>query len=465
MFCHKCGTQIAEGADFCHKCGTKVVYTDTVQRSVDASAPIIEQQTDPSQQPSSVSMEISTKKKSTLPIIVGIIGVVVVAVVLVVLNWGGKVDYKATVRAYTPYATSQGIPYACGEVFDQYIPDADWKVRESGDVHYVDISGIAKGTDREMTVTVQVETEEDRAVMKPTSVKLDGIELSENTFFALFVAYDEKDNDLSRIEDLISEVDFALRGGELSGVFSDEATGISFCCPDWWAELETTGEYEIVDMISPRNCESHITTFKVSMTFDVLDVFSGDESAVKKSLGEDCTFLSYGDVMLGDMPAKTLTYQTKGLNGNDDIVVTFWYMIGEDVYRVACSYAASTSAIYEPIFQAIMESYTIESIVGSLTKDTTLVYEGDEESWITLHQDGTFTMRVNLYATYSTISGTYQEIDGGFKFYIEVANIQGFLGEDVEEFAMLTKGNGVFEYQGDPIGTTWNGSVYLLTGS
>ncbi|MGN1102991.1 MAG: ribosomal protein L7/L12, partial [Huintestinicola sp.] len=26
MFCHKCGSQIAEGAEFCHKCGTKVVY-------------------------------------------------------------------------------------------------------------------------------------------------------------------------------------------------------------------------------------------------------------------------------------------------------------------------------------------------------------------------------------------------------------------------------------------------------
>ena len=26
MFCHQCGAQIAEGADFCHKCGTKVVY-------------------------------------------------------------------------------------------------------------------------------------------------------------------------------------------------------------------------------------------------------------------------------------------------------------------------------------------------------------------------------------------------------------------------------------------------------
>lgn len=29
MFCHICGTQIADGAMFCHKCGTKVVYDGT----------------------------------------------------------------------------------------------------------------------------------------------------------------------------------------------------------------------------------------------------------------------------------------------------------------------------------------------------------------------------------------------------------------------------------------------------
>lgn len=28
MFCHKCGTQIAEGSAFCQKCGTKVVYDE-----------------------------------------------------------------------------------------------------------------------------------------------------------------------------------------------------------------------------------------------------------------------------------------------------------------------------------------------------------------------------------------------------------------------------------------------------
>ncbi len=38
MFCHKCGTQIAEGASFCYKCGTKVVYPDISQPPLDAPA-------------------------------------------------------------------------------------------------------------------------------------------------------------------------------------------------------------------------------------------------------------------------------------------------------------------------------------------------------------------------------------------------------------------------------------------
>lgn len=31
MFCHKCGNEIADGAEFCHKCGEKVVYEKTIQ--------------------------------------------------------------------------------------------------------------------------------------------------------------------------------------------------------------------------------------------------------------------------------------------------------------------------------------------------------------------------------------------------------------------------------------------------
>lgn len=41
MFCHKCGTQIAEGAAFCHRCGAKVVHEDITLPIPDNKAEIV----------------------------------------------------------------------------------------------------------------------------------------------------------------------------------------------------------------------------------------------------------------------------------------------------------------------------------------------------------------------------------------------------------------------------------------
>lgn len=35
MYCHKCGTKVAEGAGFCHNCGTKMIQGDTVQEPLE----------------------------------------------------------------------------------------------------------------------------------------------------------------------------------------------------------------------------------------------------------------------------------------------------------------------------------------------------------------------------------------------------------------------------------------------
>jgi len=43
MFCHKCGAQIAEGADFCHQCGTKIVHVQIT--------PPVSDETDPESDP------------------------------------------------------------------------------------------------------------------------------------------------------------------------------------------------------------------------------------------------------------------------------------------------------------------------------------------------------------------------------------------------------------------------------
>lgn len=378
MFCPKCGTKALDGAGFCQKCGAKLTANDVTQK---APGTPIQQVPQTQSQPGSAPVDAPKKKKfKKLPIILGAVAIAIVAIIAIALNWKGKIDYEATVRAYTPYAESQGIPYSCGEVFDKYIPDASWKVRESSGMHYVDISGTAKGLGKELSVTIQVEADEDRALMKPVSLKLDGDELIDNAFFALFVAYDEKDDDLSHLEELICEVDFALRGGELTGTFANEVEGISFSYPDWWVTLDSSSEYEIVKMISPRNNGNHVASFgvTVSLDSDPFGVFTGDEAFVRDSVNEYHTFLDYGDVMLGDIPAKALRYQTAGLNG-DDVVVALGYTVGGNVYWVTCSYAESTSAVYESIFQAMIESY----VVTAATNANNIYYKNESlTDWI-----------------------------------------------------------------------------------
>ncbi len=76
-------------------------------------------------------------------------------------------------------------------------------------------------------------------------------------------------------------------------------------------------------------------------------------------MNEDHEFLDYGELTLGELPAKVLKYRTQGLNG-DETVIEFWYEIGGGVYRVSCSYTSSTEALYNPLFEAIMSSYTVE---------------------------------------------------------------------------------------------------------
>ncbi|MDE7245136.1 MAG: zinc ribbon domain-containing protein [Oscillospiraceae bacterium] len=373
MFCQKCGARAIDGAEFCQKCGAKLV-ADT-----SAEQPTVSQATQVHQPTSSQTNSMSTdKKKSKLPVIIGAVAaVVVLAIVFVVLNWEDKIDYVATVRAYEPLSSSQGLPYTCGEVFDKYIPNAEWDVRKSDDEVFVDISGTATGADSELLITIQIEEAEDHAIMKPASVKLNGEEPAENVFFALFVAYDEKDDDLSHLDELISEVDFALRGGQLAGTFTDEVEGISFSYPDWWVTLDTPSEYEIVKMISPRNSGNHTASFSVTLVLDTdpFDVFTGDETLVRDSVNENHTFLDYGDVMLGDIPAKALRYQTSGLNG-DDIVIAFGYTVGGNVYWVTCSYAESTSAVYESIFQAMIESYAVTAPVSTSEYSGQIVFDG-----------------------------------------------------------------------------------------
>lgn len=66
MFCSKCGAKVIEGADFCQKCGAKLIADTPVGQS--ASAPPASSAQIPTQTPRSAF----GKKKSKLPIILGV---------------------------------------------------------------------------------------------------------------------------------------------------------------------------------------------------------------------------------------------------------------------------------------------------------------------------------------------------------------------------------------------------------
>ena len=101
MYCPNCGTEFADGVNFCHKCGTqrpqpKVATENSTEQPIPPSpisdTPIgdakpADQAADAT---SSASKDASSaKKKSKLPLILGIIGVVIVAFIVIAALLGG----------------------------------------------------------------------------------------------------------------------------------------------------------------------------------------------------------------------------------------------------------------------------------------------------------------------------------------------------------------------------------------
>lgn len=363
MFCSKCGTQVPDGSAFCPKCGMKLAQAVTP----DAGTP---KPTD------SGKANVPEKKKSKKkPFIIGaVILALVVLIVVIAASLGGGTDYEATVRAYTPFKGSQGIPYTCGEVFDRYIQDMKWNIQENDKSADVTVSGGAKGTGKELQISMHLEEREETVQFSSIRLVYDGNELSGNGFFALFVAYDENDGDISSYEALVSELDISLSGNELKGTFFDETSGIFFKYPDFWIQRDGENEFELVNLYSPRNTANHRASIEFGITGDYYGVFTGDEASVENEVNSTgtLTFMDFMDISTEDVPVKALRYKTAGLNGEDDIVVTIWSMIGQEVYRFALSYTEATTPVYGPIFEAVVDSFTVEPLASYVTQEQAL---------------------------------------------------------------------------------------------
>ncbi len=97
MFCPKCGAKAIDGAGFCQKCGAKLIV------DAPATQPVVESPANSKKQSGGTQKDAPVKKKSKkLPIIIGVAVLVVLAVIFIAMNWEGKTDYEATVRAHAP---------------------------------------------------------------------------------------------------------------------------------------------------------------------------------------------------------------------------------------------------------------------------------------------------------------------------------------------------------------------------
>lgn len=199
MFCPKCGAELIDGAKFCQKCGARADVPA-------ASAEILRE--DAASQPTAAPVDRSKKQKKSrkAPVMILLaVVLVVIAGVFISMNWD-PIDYVATAKVYQPFANSQGLPYTCEEVLDKYLVSAQWEELEpEGDLHYVKISGTAKGTERKLALTIQIvpnPDDPDGCLFTPCMASVDG-ETTTDTgevadfLYLLFAAYDQKEEDLS----------------------------------------------------------------------------------------------------------------------------------------------------------------------------------------------------------------------------------------------------------------------------
>lgn len=373
--CKKCGKEFSADEKNCVYCGEKLEQeSENADKQTLGASQIKE------------ASEIKQQKKLDKKFLFGALALAIV-IIIIAINWEGKIDYEKTVGAHQPFANSQGLPYTYEEVIDKYMTSPKWEVRESGDVHYVDIIGKVSGSDRELGITVKIvpdETDSELAYMTPEVVTIDNeISLPQedatNFLYAMFVAYDEGENDIAVLLDLMngSEMQEELA---LTEYYTNEIEGISFNYPMGWNILEKDSEYEVVEIIDSKNNADNVATFRVSRILEQnpYGVFTVDEITIQNNISEYGEFFGLWDTTIGDVPAKCLMFQTESWNG-ESIEKMYWYRNGEEVYQIECSYNISSAGIYEPIFDAIMDSYAVTVVLAQMdyvTSDTDICFNG-----------------------------------------------------------------------------------------
>lgn len=378
MFCHECGSELSDEVKFCPKCGAKVMYASKEQQ-----IPLKGQ---------NMSENKPFKKKSKKRLIVPIAAVMVTALIIIA-NIGGGTDYVATVGTHEPFEVRK-LSYTYEDVLNTYISHPEWKtIHESDDVVYVDISGKIKGTDSDVTVAVKAvhDPQDSRLMlMTPESVNIDGISLTDSDavefLYAMFKAYDEKENDLSQLLEL-TKLLFTTEEMNFTETYTNESEGISFKYPYpiGWVSIDATGynsEDNIGVAVAGLVNEKYSGVFYSVMAVEkypgtpqqVDELFINDQAYAAKYLN-NVSVIETSVVELDGIPARKTVYTDSDSYGH-----RYLYNVGNNVYRVELGCEKDYAERYEKVFDAIMDSYVITKVSLSnseIADDIPYGYEGD----------------------------------------------------------------------------------------
>lgn len=518
MFCHKCGTQLVDGATFCQKCGAKVLDSQPTSApgsqvntptsaTVDPPKPVqpVSQPTQPVQpaqshqwagqlkQPYDVQEPAAKKKSKKKFLILGAAALAVIAVVLVVvLNLGGGTDYISTIQQKAPFENDAEITITYGEVFTKYIPDQKWKIDERDDGADVEITGTLSGT--ELPILVEIEVKLDPENRNRCAITLVSMNIGEKQYsqsdarammYAIFKQYEYGTANFAGMEDQLAGVINVET--ELTETYIDEDMGISFKYPADWTPTKTGAVIESVEMIHNGNNEEHRAVIRFSPdTVDTMGALDGNEETQNWWLElNEATFQSMEDTKVSGFPGKKVTCTMDDVLSNKETISSYYYyQAGEIVGMVEFSCTEDTLDTYAPVFEKILASYTVTVPEPAPTPEPTpsptpvptptpepvtiideveATYYMEDDNYCEIHLNPlnsySFDMKVNLYAGIGSCSGVYTVTAEGYHCQIVGEHFRGFLGQDVYEFDLVKTGGGL-QYKGEIMGTIHDGVMF-----